>query len=60
MGPRNCIGQNFALIEMKVLITKLIKNFDFDLVPGQNLNVISFLTLRPVDGTKVTVIPRKI
>ena len=44
---------------MKILISKLIKNFDFNLVPGQNLQPIQFTTLRPTDGTKCYVSPRK-
>ena len=37
---------------MKILAVKLVKNFNFELVPGQNTNPISFTTLRPIDGTK--------
>lgn len=59
LGPRSCIGQNFAQIEMKILIAKLVKNFEFDLIPNQNLNPISFITLRPKDGARVIVKLRK-
>src|SRR6266516_5149379 len=27
LGPRNCIVINFALLEMKILITKIVKQF---------------------------------
>lgn len=30
-GPRNCIGQNFAKIETKIIIIKFLKNFDITL-----------------------------
>ena len=36
-GPRNCIGQQFALIEMKILAVKLLKEFEFSLTPGYEL-----------------------
>ena len=47
-------------MEMKVILTKLIKNFDFELVPGQNLGVDIQFTLRPIDGTKCFITPRKV
>ena len=27
-GPRNCIGQKFAMTSMKLILTTLIRNFD--------------------------------
>lgn len=30
-GPRNCIGQKFAVLEMKSTISKLLRNFEFSL-----------------------------
>jgi hypothetical protein len=45
---------------MKIIIAKIIKNFDFELVPNQNLSPISFLTIRPVDGAKCYVTQRKL
>ncbi len=59
LGPRNCIGQNFAQMEMKVILTKLIKNFDFELVPDQDLGTTLQFTLRPTDGTKCFITLRK-
>ena len=47
-------------MEMKILIAKLLKNFDFELVPGQNVNPISYTTLRPIDGTKCFIKQRKV
>ena len=36
-GSRNCIGQHFALTEMKILAIKLLKEFEFCLTPGYEL-----------------------
>lgn len=30
-GPRNCIGQKFAVLEMKSTIAKLLRNFEIQL-----------------------------
>lgn len=46
-------------MEMKIIIAKLVKNFDFELIPGQNLNPISYNTLRPIDGVKCKLLNRK-
>lgn len=30
-GPRNCIGQKFAVLEMKSTISKILRNFEISL-----------------------------
>ncbi|XP_072025463.1 cholesterol 24-hydroxylase-like isoform X2 [Amphiura filiformis] len=55
VGPRSCIGKQFAMIEAKVLIAKLLKNFDFRLVPGQSYQVVQGGTIRPMDGCMVYI-----
>jgi cytochrome P450 len=32
LGPRNCIGQNLAKAEMKLILAKLVWHFDMELV----------------------------
>ncbi|XP_071786220.1 cholesterol 24-hydroxylase-like [Asterias amurensis] len=57
IGPRNCIGQQFALIEARVLLAKLIQHYNFSLVPGQSLGYILETTLKPKDGCQVYLTP---
>lgn len=33
-GPRNCIGKNLAYSEMRVIMSRLLWNFDITLVKG--------------------------
>lgn len=32
-GPRNCVGRNLAYVEMRLVITRLVWNFRFELCP---------------------------
>jgi cholesterol 24(S)-hydroxylase len=57
IGPRNCIGQQFAMIEARILLAKLLQNFRFSLVPKQNLGYIVETTLKPKDGCQVFITP---
>ncbi|KAF5867749.1 putative benzoate 4-monooxygenase cytochrome p450 protein [Botrytis fragariae] len=34
-GPRDCIGKNLAYNEMRLLISRLLFRFDYELLPGQ-------------------------
>ncbi|XP_062551978.1 cytochrome P450 4d8-like [Armigeres subalbatus] len=58
-GSRNCIGQRYAMMEMKVTLIKLIKNFR--ILPGESmkqLRVKSDLVLRPDRGIPVKLVAR--
>jgi len=44
---------------MKIIISKLVKNFDFELVKDQDLNPILYATMRPKDGTMCFITERK-
>ena len=44
---------------MKVILSKLIKNFDFRLDENQNLNPVEHLTFRPADGAKCFITQRQ-
>ena len=49
----------YIKMEAKIILIKLIKNFDFELMPNQNLGAVQFATIRPIDGTKCFIYPRK-
>ncbi|KAL7575914.1 hypothetical protein ACA910_000714 [Epithemia clementina (nom. ined.)] len=38
-GPRNCLGQHLSLLESKMVISLLLKNYQFTLPPGVDIQV---------------------
>uniref|UniRef100_A0A672ZQD7 Cholesterol 24-hydroxylase-like n=1 Tax=Sphaeramia orbicularis TaxID=375764 RepID=A0A672ZQD7_9TELE len=59
LGPRSCLGQNFAQMEAKVVMAKLLQRFDFTLVPGQSFDILDTATLRPKGGVLCSIRHRK-
>eukprot|EP00058_Branchiostoma_floridae_P018720 XP_002604209.1 hypothetical protein BRAFLDRAFT_73452 [Branchiostoma floridae] len=57
-GPRNCIGQNFALNEEKVVIARILHRFKVELVTDHYVAPVIELVTRAVNGIKVKFIPR--
>ncbi|NXQ33397.1 CP46A hydroxylase, partial [Alaudala cheleensis] len=58
LGPRSCIGQVFAQMEVKVVMAKLLQRFEFQLVPGQSFKLLEAGTLKPLDGVICKLKPR--
>jgi cytochrome P450 len=59
-GPRGCIGNTFATLEMILVTAALVQRFDVMLAPGQGepeLQVL--LSLRPKGGLKLRVAARQ-
>ncbi|GAA6213299.1 cholesterol 24-hydroxylase [Lates japonicus] len=55
LGPRSCLGQNFAQMEAKVVMAKLLQRFDFTLAPGETFDILDTGTLRPKSGVVCTI-----
>ncbi|CAG8743446.1 13174_t:CDS:2, partial [Cetraspora pellucida] len=43
-GSRNCIGANFAWMEIRLLLASLLLNFNFEMVKNQDLDMVHFIT----------------
>jgi cytochrome P450 len=52
-GPRLCIGQGFAMMEMVLLLATIAQRFRFTLVPGHRVVPHTALTLRPKYGIRM-------
>lgn len=60
IGKRSCIGQNLALMEIRVIVANLVRYFDFELAMEgkEDIELDLFVTLKPVD-LKMKFHPRK-
>jgi cytochrome P450 len=56
-GPRQCIGNTFALLEGQLMLATLAQRFRLALVPGQRIELMPLLTLRPKNGIRMTPSP---
>lgn len=52
-GPRFCIGNNFALMEIQFIIAMIIKKFRIHVTTNQKIEIESLLTLVPKGGIPV-------
>jgi cytochrome P450 len=52
-GARICVGYAFAQLEMKVLLSYLLRFYTWELVPKQRFNSFYFPTLQTRDGVEV-------
>ncbi|CAL4063252.1 unnamed protein product, partial [Meganyctiphanes norvegica] len=60
-GPRNCIGQKFAMMEEKIVISSILRNFEVtSTVKREDLIILGEIILRPEDGIFVSLKPRVI
>jgi len=52
-GPRQCIGNTFALMEASVVLATVGQKFRFTLVPGHKVTPLASITMRPKSGIRV-------
>ena len=58
-GPRQCIGNTFALMETVLVLTMMAQRYRFTLLPGHPVEPWPTFTLRPRFGIKAVITPRQ-
>ncbi|MFB2935458.1 cytochrome P450 [Aerosakkonemataceae cyanobacterium BLCC-F154] len=53
-GMRECLGKAFAQLVMKVFAVYLVRDYNWELVPEQNLELVTIPTPHPKDNLKVS------
>ncbi|KAF9107234.1 hypothetical protein BGX29_006920 [Mortierella sp. GBA35] len=55
LGPRNCIGSKFAVVELKIILYYLLINLEYHPVPGFKFRKSARITLRPSPGMNLII-----
>ena len=53
LGPRICVGRDFALTEATVVLSVLAREFRFELLDSAPITPLASVTMRPPDGLRV-------
>ena len=59
IGPRNCVGLNFATTEAKIALSMIIQRYAFTLSPAYVHSPFQLVTIRPQHGVQVMLHYRK-
>lgn len=61
-GPRNCIGQKFAILEMKSLISKVLRHYVIETVDkiDEEPILVAELILKPENGIIIKIKKRNV
>ncbi|KAK4372340.1 hypothetical protein RND71_007724 [Anisodus tanguticus] len=55
-GTRTCAGQNFAMTELKVVLSMILSRFTFSLSPGYQYTPVLILVLEPEHGVNLRLL----
>ncbi|CAK8533232.1 unnamed protein product [Lathyrus sativus] len=56
-GPRNCVGQSFAMMEAKIILAMLVSRFSFTISENYKHAPITVLTIKPKYGVQIHLKP---
>jgi cytochrome P450 len=52
-GPRGCIGGNYAMLQILMILRDLLRTYDFQLATGQTIEARPMVILRPKHGIRM-------
>lgn len=58
IGPRVCLGEAFARLELVQILAAIARRFRFELEPGRDLTPEPGITLHPREEPRMRVVPR--
>jgi cytochrome P450 len=58
-GPRQCIGESFAWMELMLIVATIAQRWDLQLVPGHPVELQPLITLRAKHGMRMTLARRR-
>ncbi len=53
-GPRGCIGGNYAMLQILMILSTLLRKYDLELPPGQKIEPRAMVILRPKHGIRMS------
>jgi cytochrome P450 len=56
-GPRVCIGNHYAMLQILMIVSELLRRYDFELTPGQTIQARPMVILRPKHGIRMSFTP---
>jgi cytochrome P450 len=56
-GPRGCIGGNYAMLQILMILSTILTRYDFELIPGQTIEARPMVILRPKHGIRMNFKP---
>ncbi|KAF9160161.1 hypothetical protein DFQ26_005811 [Actinomortierella ambigua] len=58
-GTRNCVGKNFAMMELRLILSAIVSTYDLEFIPGQNERYLQFITTVFVAGQYLISMKRR-
>jgi cytochrome P450 len=55
VGQRTCLGQNFAMAELKIILAQIVSNFSFSLSPKYRHSPTMRMVIEPEHGVNLLI-----